>query len=486
MKNGILLATALVLATILPVTGQQSGLTEKLRHHVTILASDSLSGRGFGFPEKHLAIDYITKQYAEAGFAAPYAGSYIHQFNHNLTFALVEGKNIIGIIEGSDPQLRDEYILLGAHYDHMGWKTVNGQKVVYNGADDNATGVASVIEIGKLLIANRGSLGRSIIIAAFDGEEAGLLGSAAFVRTQIPSRFNVKMMFSLDMTGMLSTNEGLNHAGFRAIAGGEEMAAEIIQRHSIDVKNAENKIEARTDTWPFAKAGIPAVYVSTGLLSPYHKPEDDAHLIDYEGMNSIVGMMTEFTTELSVSQNLEADSRYIARKVNPALQAGFRGGYGSTSHAHTTEFFRAKPVFAAEYGPEVQVRLSGNLRLQSAVMYQFAGSRTGAGKLRTHSVVPQADMLITTKSASSADPMGFFLAGGYYSYAFAGKEAGAEADFTTKYSDSDYGIRLGGGLKIMKVQTAFVYRIGLQRINLNDADGTIYNRGFIFSTTMFF
>jgi aminopeptidase YwaD len=486
MKNRNLLTAALVLATILPVTGQQSGLTEKLRNHVTILASDSLAGRGFGFPEKHLAIDYITKQYAEAGFMAPYAGSYIHPFNHNLTFALIEGKNIIGIIEGSDPQLKNEYILLGAHYDHMGWKTVNGQKVVFNGADDNSTGVASVIEIGNLLMANRESLGRSIIIAAFDGEEAGLLGSAAFVRMEVPTRFNVKMMFSLDMTGMLSTNEGLNHAGFRSVAGGEEMAAEVIRRHSIEVKNGENKIEARTDTWPFAKAGIPAVYVSTGLLSPYHKPEDDAHLIDYEGMNSIVGMMSELTAELSVSQNLEADNRYIARKVNPALQAGFRGGYGSTSHAHTTEFFRAKPVFAAEYGPEVQLRLTGNLRLQSALMYQFAGSRTAAGKLRTHSVVPQVDMLITTRSASSSDPMGFFLAGGYYSYSFAGREADAAADFTTKYSDSDYGIRIGGGIQIMKVQTAFVYRIGLQRVNLHDADGRIYNRGFFFTTAMYF
>jgi aminopeptidase YwaD len=486
MKYRHILTTALILAATLTLTGQQSGLTDILRNHVTILASDSLAGRGFGFPEKHLAIDYITRQYAEAGFTAPYSGSYIHPFNHSLTFALVEGKNIIGIIEGSDPKLKNEYILLGAHYDHMGWKTVNGQKVVFNGADDNATGVASVIEIGKLLMADRGSIGRSIIIAAFDGEEAGLLGSGAFARSEIPSRFNVKMMFSLDMVGMLSTNGGLNHAGFRSLAGGEEMAAEIIRRHSLEIKNAENKIESRTDTWPFAKVGIPSVYVSTGLLSPYHKPEDDAHLLDYEGMSRIVGMMTELTLDLSTMKEMDADQKYMARKVNPSVQFGFRGAYGLTFHAHKNEFFRAKPVFAAEYGPDVQLRLSNNFRLQPALMYQFAGSRTEAGKLRTHSLVPQIDLLITTRNASSADPMAFFLAGGYYSFAFAGREADAAADFTTKYSDSDYGIRLGGGFKIMKVQTSLVYRAGLQRVNLNDNAGRMYNRGFFFTSTMFF
>jgi aminopeptidase YwaD len=473
--------------TALPIiTAQTTGSPEILRNHVTILASDSLAGRGFGFPEKKLSIDYITKQYELAAFAAPYSGSYIQPFNHKLTFALIEGKNLIGIIEGSDPKLKDEYILLGAHFDHMGWKSAGSGQVVYNGADDNASGVASIIEIGKLLIGNRGALGRSVIIAAFDGEEAGLLGSSAFARSEVPGRFDVKLMFSLDMVGMLEKNEGVNHTGFRSLVQGEEIASEVIIRHGLDVTQTKNKIEYRTDTWPFAKKEIPAVYVSTGLLSPYHKPEDDAHLLDYEGMSKIVSMITELTLELSNIQDLEADTRYIARKVDPAAMVGFRAGYGSSSHAHTTAFFNAKPVFAAEYGLEAQLRLSKNLRLQPAVMYQFAGSRTEAGKLRTHSVVPQLDILITTKGGSIADPMAFFLAGGYYSYAFAGKEADAPADFLTKYSDTDTGLRLGGGMVIMKTQITFVYRYGLKRVNLSDADGKIFNRGFFMTSTRYF
>ncbi|MFO7575936.1 MAG: M28 family peptidase [Bacteroidales bacterium] len=486
MKSKHLITAAVTALALTTATAQQAQLTETLNNHVTILASDSLSGRGFGFPEKHLAIDYITRQYEEAGFAAPYNGSYIHPFNHFLTFALIEGKNIIGIIEGSDPQLKHEYILLGAHFDHMGWKTIDGQKVVWNGADDNASGVAAIIEIGKLLRGNQGSLGRSVIIAAFDGEEAGLLGSSAFVRTEIPGRFDVKMMFSLDMVGMLDENDGINHTGFRSLQGGEALAAVVIERHSLPVTESNNKIEYRTDTWPFAKKDIPAVYVSTGLLSPLHQPEDDAHLLDYEGMSRIVQMMTEMTLELSNMKELAADNRYIARKVDPSVMAGLRVGYGSTLHAHKTEFYNAKPILSAEAGFEAQLRLTRNIRLQPAVMYQLSGSKTDAGKLRTHSVVPQIDLLLTTRGGSIADPTLFLLAGGYYSHSFAGREAGSPADFTLKYDKTDYGLRFGAGVTIMKMQIAFTYKYGLNRVNLDPADGKIFNRGFFSTTTKYF
>ncbi len=481
----LLFAAATVMA-ITAATAQRPQLVENLSNHVHILASDSLAGRGFGFPEKHLAIDYITRHYELAGFTAPYNGSYIHPFNHFLTSALIEGKNIIGIIEGSDPLLKHEFILLGAHFDHMGWKNVGSQKVVWNGADDNASGVAAIIEIGKLLRGNQGSLGRSIIIAAFDGEEAGLLGSTAFAQTQTPGRFNVKMMFSIDMVGMLGKNTGINHAGFRSLAGGEEIAAAAIARHSLPVKEAKNKIEYRTDTWPFAKLDIPSVYISTGLISPYHKPEDDAHLLDYVGMSRIVEMMADLTLELSNLQSLEADSRYIARKVDPAVQAGFRAGYGSTFHAHTTQFFNAKPLFSAEAGLEAQVRLSRTIRLQPAVIYQFSGSKTEAGKLRTHSVVPQIDLLLTNRGGTIVEPTIFLLTGAYYAHSFAGREAGSPADFNLKYDKTDYGLRLGGGMNVMKMQITYVYKYGLNRVNLDPADGKIQNRGFLVTTTRYF
>jgi len=485
MKIRILIAAAILSVPLCPVIGQQQ-LSETLRNHVTVLASDSLSGRGFGFPEKHLAVDYIIKQYEAAGFSAPYDGGYIHKFEHRTEIALIEGKNIIGIIEGSDPVLKNEYILLGAHLDHMGWKVVNGQKVVWNGADDNASGVAAIIEAGRILMANRESLGRSVIIAAFDGEEAGLLGSSAFAKTEVPGKFKVRMMFSIDMVGMLEKNGGINHAGFGALTGGEELAARIILENGLTINKAYDKIEFRTDTWPFAAKGIPAVYISTGLVSPYHKPEDDAHLLDYAGMARIVEMMAGTAVELSNLKPLDADARYIVRKTDPGVSAGFRAGYGSAFHAHTTQFYNAKPLLSAEAGLEAQLRLTRNIRLQPAVTYQLSGSKTDAGKLRTHSLVPQLDLLLTNSGGSVMTPTVFLLTGAYYSWSFAGKEGGAPADFLAKYDKADYGLRLGAGMNIMKVQFAYVYKYGLNRVNLDPAGGEIFNRGFHFALTRYF
>ena len=164
----------------LSLSAQDTVLVSSLRKHVAILASDSLSGRAFGFPEKQLAIEYITNQFSSAGFEA-WSNDYIQSFQQFNDLYLGEGKNIIGLVEGSDPVLKDEFIILGAHYDHMGWKLENGEKVVFNGADDNASGVASIIEIGKILMTKRGELKRSVIIAAFDAEEAGLIGSRMFL-----------------------------------------------------------------------------------------------------------------------------------------------------------------------------------------------------------------------------------------------------------------------------------------------------------------
>lgn len=468
------------------LTAQQTDIVESLRKHVTILASDSLAGRGFGFPEKHLATDYITKQYTEAGFTAPFEGSYIHNFTHSLSFSLIEGKNIIGIIEGSDPELKDEYILLGAHYDHMGWKNEGGKKVVYNGADDNASGVAAIIEIGKMLINDRGSLRRSVIIAAFDGEEAGLLGSADFALTQVPDRFDVKIMFSLDMVGMLGSNGGVNYSGFRSLTGGTELAAEVIRNFAMGVTKIDNFIENSTDTWHFAEKGVPSVHIYTGLKSPYHKPTDDSHLLDIDGISKIAEMMTGMTKRLSSEEELKANTRFISRQVSPVVLAGIRVGVGWAYHRYKSEYYSGWPVIAVEAGPEAQLRLTKYLWLQPAVTYQLAGSRTDAGKLRTHSLVPQCNLLISNGNRNISHTALFFSVGGYYSHAFAGREGKLSADFLTRFNKTDYGLNVGGGIAIIKTQMTFAYRHGLAKVYSDPASGEIATRGFMISTTRYF
>ena len=128
-----------------------------LKDHVYYLASDSLMGRGFGTEGGRMAAKYITDKFKEVGLT-PWQGQYLHSFISSSMMLKTEGANIIGWVEGNDPVLKNEYIVLGAHYDHVAYKIVNGEKVVYNGADDNASGVASIIEIGRWLVLNRDRL----------------------------------------------------------------------------------------------------------------------------------------------------------------------------------------------------------------------------------------------------------------------------------------------------------------------------------------
>ena len=214
LKNSILYAA--LIAVAIPLTAQFSTPVENLEKHVYTLASDSLLGRGFGTEQGVKAAEYIADQDRSAGIE-PVNGSYFHPFNHRSGILNIAGINVAGIIPGNDPELKEEYIVLGAHYDHLGWKVKGGDTVVYNGADDNASGTATIIEIGRNMAANQGSLGRSIIIVAFDGEESGLIGSTHFVESSMVPPDKIKLMFSLDMVGMYKAHNGLDLVGVRKL-----------------------------------------------------------------------------------------------------------------------------------------------------------------------------------------------------------------------------------------------------------------------------
>ena len=119
LKKTILLT--IVTAMALQLSGQFNSEASTLKKHVNILASDSLLGRGFGTPQGYLAAQYIASQFKAAGID-PLNGAYLHPFNHREGILNIPGNNVVGIIPGNNPELKDEYIVLGAHFDHLGWK----------------------------------------------------------------------------------------------------------------------------------------------------------------------------------------------------------------------------------------------------------------------------------------------------------------------------------------------------------------------------
>jgi len=194
--------------------------------------------------------------------------------------------NVVGILPGSDPKLKSEYIVVGAHYDHIGLgyfgtrdRSAEGQ--VHNGADDNASGTALLLELARRMSQKSGRPPRSIVFVAFTGEELGVYGSKHFVTyPPIPLK-SARAMLNLDMVGRMR--------GGRLTVSGIDTAKEF--RGLVTEAGAESGIEIRlssrvgaSDHAPFYSKGIPVLHFYTGLHEDYHRPTDDWEKLNVEGM----------------------------------------------------------------------------------------------------------------------------------------------------------------------------------------------------------
>ncbi len=194
--------------------------------------------------------------------------------------------NIIGYVEGTDSKLKDEYIVVGAHYDHLGYggptsmKTGGGKPQIHNGADDNASGVASMLELAKLVAEN--PLKRTVIFVSFSGEEMGLLGSSYFVN-HLPIELNkISTMINLDMVGRMKKNE-------LTVFGTSTAHNLTTIIDSLDLIDTVAIIKASdaygpSDHASFVMKNIPVLMFFTGLHEDYHKPSDDWDKINFPGM----------------------------------------------------------------------------------------------------------------------------------------------------------------------------------------------------------
>ncbi|MCC5930696.1 MAG: M20/M25/M40 family metallo-hydrolase [Cyclobacteriaceae bacterium] len=440
---------------------QQLPPAERLQQHVAILASDSLEGRGLGTQGKTKARDYIARQFAEAGLL-PYASDYFQHFYLRFQLVTVEASNVIGYVEGVDPVLRNEYIVIGAHYDHLGFEFKDGVKRVYSGADDNASGTAALIEIARHFAANPQLTKRSLIFIAFDAEESGLLGAKRFVEDN--SQFSVdqiKAMFSLDMVGKYHENKGLMLKGMGLIKDAPKMALSLANDRNMQILDTSAEVEARTDTWPFGEVGIPAIHVFTGYKhTPYHKPEDKYDLLDYQGMARVTEYMNVLVSAISDMPEikpvpaLQQLQKTGAKKFN----SGALISLGNARHQFPDDFVKAKGIFAFNAGLFGQLHLSRKISLQSEVLYDYNGSRSSDGRFYRHSLTIPMHLQWNAVHESAGMVRVFPMAGAYYRYHMAGKTEGVQLDFRNLHMPDEWGLSLGLGVDIMRVHVAYTWR----------------------------
>ena len=222
------------------------------------------------------------------------------KFRKEYNQSTIHTANVVALIEGSDPILRNEFITLGAHIDHLGIQ----QSEVMNGADDNASGSAGVLEIAEALA--KSQLKRSVICILYTGEELGLLGSYYFIENSPVLLKNIIVNINLDMIGRSKTEAvGLAPVGASMITPKlKELILKVsnkTQNVSLDWAYADttSTIFSRSDDYSFHVIKIPTVWFFDGFYPDYHTPADDPEKIDYEFLQENCQLVYEIILELA-------------------------------------------------------------------------------------------------------------------------------------------------------------------------------------------
>ncbi len=292
LQNCILSAVFIFLSNV--SIAQKNTMAQTFYKHDKYLSSDKLEGRFVGTKGNNEAAAYIKKHFKKYSLQQ-FGNSYYQPFKvfvkegiNKMKSDSVLTQNVFGFIEGSDEKLKNEFIVIGAHYDHWGWGgTGSGSKkkdtiAIHNGADDNASGVSALLcileEVSKMKIKPK----RSIIFVSFSGEEEGLFGSKYFVNHLPVKKEDVKVMLNMDMVGRLNAEKQLYMGGAGTFPNGVELMKSLGQNSSLNPVVFAGDVGG-SDHVSFYKAGISAVGFHTGGHPQYHTPEDDIDLINFEG-----------------------------------------------------------------------------------------------------------------------------------------------------------------------------------------------------------
>lgn len=298
---------------------------QALKKHISFLASDELEGRLTGSKNEQKAAHYIENILKELGLKPYKNNEYQQKFEYSLTLnhdgILKEkentGINVIGYLDNQ----ANKTIVIGAHYDHLGMNE-HGQSTdpkgtgqIHNGADDNASGVAAVLELARMLSENETQEEANYLFAFFSGEEDGLIGSKYLAKNIKSDYPHIQAMINLDMIGRLDADKNLTIGG----VGTNPNFGKIIEQYTpagfhitIDSSGV-----GPSDHTSFYLKDIPVLFFFTGTHQDYHKPSDDEHLINYYGVKTITDYIFKIVRNIETFDDLE----FIATKVNEGRRA---------------------------------------------------------------------------------------------------------------------------------------------------------------------
>lgn len=293
--------------------------TTRIAHDIGVLAADSLEGRRTGTPGNDAAAAWIAARLRQLGVqpVAPDAATcganggcaptFVQPFvarpargPHDTATTALPTRNVVGIVRGTDPALRNQFVVLGAHYDHLGRSTTGALDPdkgteIRNGADDNASGTAAVLELARLL--SRQPPRRSVLVVLFSGEELGLLGSQYFVSNSPVPLDSVQAMLNFDMVGRLR-NDRLIVYGYATATEWPEVVTAANVAPALDVSAVGDGF-GPSDHSSFYAKNLPVLHLFTDLHEDYHRATDDPERINAAGIGRVVAFAERVTRAIA-------------------------------------------------------------------------------------------------------------------------------------------------------------------------------------------
>ncbi|MCX7548789.1 M28 family peptidase [Xanthomarina sp. F1114] len=314
MKYGIIstkYSIIIIFLLLLNSCKKETSIPEiSIQEDVAFLADDALEGRQTGTVGEQKAAKYIAKRFEDLGLQAKGTDGYFQTFtfkpktdpHQEVNYTVKDGDSTItgtNVVAYLDNKVENT-IIIGAHYDHLGYgaegSLYKGEKSIHNGADDNASGVAVLLNLAKNLINT--NTNNNYLFITFSGEEMGLLGSNYFVKNPTIDLKTVNYMINMDMVGRLKEDKTLAVYG----VGTSPRWKQTLSATNPGLKLIEKESGVGpSDHTSFYNADIPVLHFFTGQHEDYHKPTDDFDKLNFEGMTTISNYIFDVITELDKS-----------------------------------------------------------------------------------------------------------------------------------------------------------------------------------------
>ena len=334
MKNIVFL---FLLAVIMSCKNEPKSAENKIKEDVSFLADDKLEGRQTGTQGEILASEYLIKRFETIGLEPKGTDGYLQSFSFKpktdphseVEFttnadSTITGNNVIGFINNNAKQT----IVIGAHYDHLGFGGEGSlyrdkDKAIHNGADDNASGVAVMLNLAdRLKIKNDKAEIKdknNYLFMAFSGEEMGLLGSNYFSKNPTIDAKTINYMINMDMVGRMKADSTLAVYG----TGTSPMFKQTLKANNEKFKLVENESGVGpSDHTSFYLIDIPVLHFFTGQHEDYHKPSDDSEKLNYEGMNLISDYIYSIISDLDDNGELAFRKTKNESEETPRFKVG--------------------------------------------------------------------------------------------------------------------------------------------------------------------